>query len=83
MKDTEITERWLFVSGKVGFNRLGQCSAVNIAFNSSLLEGLFLNNGDVPGSENIATRGEVLIGKSKDGCEIQRWQKYFCFRPAE
>lgn len=61
---------------------LGQCCAGNFTFISSLLEGLFLNNGDVPWFENIARGEEVLIGKSEDGCETP-WEKYFFFRPAE
>lgn len=62
---------------------LGQCCAGNYTFISTLLKGLFLNNGDVPGFENIATGEQVLIGESEDGCEISRWEKYFFFRPAE
>lgn len=46
---------------------LGQCCVGNFAFISSLLKGLFLNNDDVPGFENIAMGGEVLIGKSRMG----------------
>lgn len=38
---------------------LGQCCAGNYTFISTLLKGLFLNNGDVPGFENSYGRGGV------------------------
>lgn len=81
-QDTEFTERQLFIPGRGGLNIFGHCWA-GIAFISSLLEGPFLNNGDVPGFENTAMGEEVLVGKSEDGCEILRWRKYFFFRSAE
>lgn len=82
-QDTEITERQLLIPARGGFNVLGHCWAGNIAFISSLLKGLFLNNGDVPGFENTAMAEEVLVGKSEDGFETLRWRKYFFFRSAE
>lgn len=65
-QDTGITERQLFVPGRGGFNTLGHCWAGNIAFISSLLEGLFLNNDDVPGFENTSMGEEVLARKSEE-----------------
>jgi len=62
---------------------LGRCCAGYFTFISSLLEGLFLNNGDVPGFENIAMGEEVLTGKSEDGYEILRWEKCFFFGSAK
>lgn len=50
---------------------LGQYCADNVAFISSLLEGLFLNNGDASGFENIAREEEVLIGGSDDSVKYQ------------
>lgn len=71
-QDTGITERQLFVPGRGGFNILGHCWAGNIAFISSLLKGLFLNNGDVPGFENTAMGEEVLVRK-KWGMGVKYW----------
>lgn len=82
-QDTEITERQLFVPAREEFNTLSHCWAGNIAFISSLLKFLFLNNGDVPGFENTAMAEEGLVGKSEDECEILRWRKYFLSRSAE
>lgn len=62
---------------------LGQCCDGYFTFISSLLERLFLNNGDVPGFQNIDMGEEVLIGKSEGGYEILRWEKSLFFRPAE